>query len=50
MARIVNVHHGDYASFLKRDNDYIDLHEIVVVFDTSPSIANVVEKVRSELN
>ena len=50
MSRIVNVHHVDFAAFMKGDVDYVDPEEIVMVFESSPSFADVMEKVRSELN
>src|SRR5664279_196334 len=50
MSRIVNVHQVEFAEFSKGDVDYRDPDEIVMVFDTSPSLAEVVEKVRSDLN
>jgi hypothetical protein len=44
MARIVNAHHVDYATFEKGDAEYGDLKkkEVVMVFGTSPSLAEVV--------
>jgi len=50
LSRIVNVHHENFAGFSKGDIDYRDPNEVVMVFDTSPSFGDVVEKVRSELN
>ena len=50
MYEVVNVHYVDFPAFFKGDLDYVDPEEIVMVFDTSPSFAGVVEKVRSELN
>ena len=51
MSRIVNVHHVDFAAFSKGVVDDLDMEEVVIVFDTiSPTLADVVEKVRSELN
>jgi hypothetical protein len=44
MTRIVNVHHVDYAAFEKGDAEYDDPDEVVVVFATSPSFADLVEK------
>ena len=48
MARIVNVHHVDKAAFLK-GNTECDPEEVVMVFGTSPTYAEVVEKVRNDL-
>ena len=48
MARIVSLHHVDKDAFL-RGNVEADLHEVVMVFDTSPNYEEVVEKVRNEL-
>ena len=50
LSRIVNVHHVDFTGFSKGDIDYRDPDEIVMVFETSPSFGDVVDKVRSELN
>ena len=50
LSRIVNVHHENFAGFSKGDIDYRDPNEVVMVFDTSPSFGDVVEKVRSVLN
>ena len=33
MSRIVNVHHVDFAAFMKGDVDYVDPEEIVMVFE-----------------
>ena len=49
MARIVNVHHVDYPAFEKGDAEYGDPEEVVLVFGTSPTLAEVVEEVRKEL-
>ena len=48
MARIVNVHHVDKAAFLK-GNTECDPEEVVMVFGTSPTYAEVVERVRNDL-
>lgn len=45
MHEVVNVHYVDFPAFLKGDIDYVDPEEIVMVFDSSPSFADVVEKV-----
>ena len=51
MSTIVNVHHVDFVAFSKGDVHDLDPEEIVIVFvTTSPSLADVIEKVRSELN
>ena len=50
LSRIVNVHHVDFVGFTKGDIDYRDPEEIVMVFETSPTFVDVVDKVRSELN
>jgi hypothetical protein len=50
MTRIVNVQHVYYATFEKGDAEYGYPEEVVVVFATSPSFAELVENVRRELN
>ena len=42
MARVVNVHHMDYAAFEKGDFEYGDSKEVVLVFGSSPNLAEVV--------
>jgi hypothetical protein len=49
MARIVHVHHVDKDAFLK-GNIEPDPEEVDLVFDVSPSFAEVVAQVRVELN
>ena len=50
LSRVVTAHHENFAGFSIGDIDYRDPKEVVMVFDTSPSFSDVVEKVRSELN
>ncbi|KAK1650572.1 hypothetical protein QYE76_068377 [Lolium multiflorum] len=49
MARIVHVHHVDKDSFLKGNIDP-DPDEVDLVFERSPNYAEVLEKVRIDLN
>jgi hypothetical protein len=49
MARIVNVHHIDKASCLKGNVDCVDPDEVVMVFSTSSTYAEVVERVVMDL-
>jgi hypothetical protein len=49
MARIVNVHHMDKAAFLKGNAECVDPKEVVMVFTTSPTYAEVVERIRFDL-
>jgi hypothetical protein len=49
MARIVNVHHIDKASYLKSNVDSVDPNEVVMVFATSPTFAEVIERVMMDL-
>ena len=38
LSRIVNVYHVDFVGFSKGDIDYRDPEEIVMVFNTSPTL------------
>src|SRR5664279_4030819 len=49
MDKIVSVHHVDKDAFLKGNIEH-DPEEVVLVFDRNPNYAEVVEKVRIELN
>jgi hypothetical protein len=49
MARIANVHHIDKASYLKGNVDCVDPDEVVMVFATSPTYAEVLERVMMDL-
>jgi hypothetical protein len=49
MARIVNVHHMNKAAFLKGNAECVDPKEVVMVFTTSPTYAEVVERIRFDL-
>ena len=49
MARIVNVHHVDKDAFL-RGNIEPDLHEFDLVFERSPTYAELLEGVRIDMN
>ena len=48
MARIVNVHHVDKGAFIK-GNVEVDVEEVVMVFERSPTYAEVVERCKEEL-
>ena len=49
MARIINVHHVDKDAFL-RGNIEPDLHEFDLVFERSPTYAELLEGVRIDMN
>ena len=49
MEKFVSVHHVDKGSFLRGNVEH-DPEEVVLMFDSNPNYAEVVEKVRIELN
>ena len=48
MARIVNVHHVDKEAFIKGNSEF-DLEEVEIVFEHSPTYAELVERCKEEL-
>src|SRR3954465_3227890 len=48
MARIINVHHVDKEAFIKGNGEF-DKEEVVVVFEHSPTYAELVERCKEEL-